>query len=218
MADIRGDLLALGAEQFSYRATAVEVDVSDEASVNRLFRKIEKEHGKLDILVNNAALMLDVEKPFKPFWEIDVTEWDRVMAINTRGVFLCCRGALSLMMAANSGKIVNVTSDAIWHGYAGQLAYFASKGAVAVMTRCLARELGQFGINVNSVAPGLTSSEAVNRSCYLQEIKADIIADRALRRDQVPADVVRSVLFLCSDDSSAITGQSLVVNCGGIMV
>lgn len=195
----------------------ITVDVSSEGDVERLFATVRRELGRLDILINNAAVMLDVDRPFKPFWELDVCEWDRVMAVNARGVFLCCKHARALMAESDQASVVNITSDAIWHGYAGQLAYFASKGAVAVMNRCLARELGEFGIRVNAIAPGLTQSDAVRASSFLQSLAPMVREERALARDQEPADLVGAVLFLAGPWSSAVTGQTLVVNCGGIM-
>lgn len=217
LADINGARATETAAQLGERAHAVAVDVSDEAHVAALFAEVRQRYGRLDILINNAALMLDVEKPFKPFWEIDLAEWRRVMDINAAGVFLCTKNALPLFREAGGGRVVNVTSDAIWHGYPGQLAYFASKGALAVMNRCLARELGEFSVNVNAIAPGLTESEVVRNSEFLQGLKPIIHESRSLKRDQGPEDLVGTVLFLCSPESACITGQTIVINCGGIM-
>ena len=217
VADINGSRATETATQLGERALAVPADVSDEAQVAALFAEVRRRYGRLDILVNNAALMLGVERPFKPFWEIDIVEWRRVMDINASGVFLCTKHALPLFREAGGGRVVNVTSDAIWHGYAGQLAYFASKGALAVMNRCLARELGEFGINVNAIAPGLTELEVVRSSEFLQSLKPIIRELRSLKRDQCPEDLVGTVLFLCSPESACITGQTIVINCGGIM-
>ena len=199
------------------QVVAIGVDVASEASVIRMYEQVIKRFGGVDFLVNNAAIVLDVERPFKPFWELEWDEWNRVMAVNAGGVFLCCKHIKPIMERQGGGRIVNITSDGIWHGYADQLAYFASKGAVAVMTRCLARELGPFNINVNAVAPGLTWSEATRASEFLQSIKDEVIARCALRREQFPEDLVGTVLFLCSPASACITGQTIVVNCGSIM-
>jgi NAD(P)-dependent dehydrogenase (short-subunit alcohol dehydrogenase family) len=217
VADINSGAAAEVAAQLGARAHAIDVDVSDEERVAALFEEVENRYGRLDVLINNAALMLDVEKPFKPFWELNLAEWRRVMDVNAAGVFLCTKHALPLLKRADGGKVVNVSSDAIWHGYAGQLAYFASKGAVAVMNRCLARELGEFNINVNAIAPGLTESESVRASEFLRNLKPMIQESRALKRDQVPQDLVGTVLFLCSPESACITGQTIVINSGGIM-
>jgi 3-oxoacyl-[acyl-carrier protein] reductase len=199
------------------RALAVSVDTSSEASVRDMFERAVAEFGRVDFLVNNAAIMLDVEKPFKPFWETSWEEWQRIMSVNVGGIFLCCKYAKPLMEKQGGGRIVNISSDAIWKGYESQLAYFASKGAVAVMTRNLARELGPFNINVNNVAPGYTLSEAVLTSELMQGVRASVMATCCIKRDQHPEDVVGAVLFLCGPESSCITGQSIVVNCGAIM-
>jgi NAD(P)-dependent dehydrogenase (short-subunit alcohol dehydrogenase family) len=217
IADVDAEGAKATASKLGARAHPAAFDVADERSVARLFAEVKERWRRLDALINNAALMLGVEKPFKPFWELSSAEWQRVMGVNAEGVFLCCKHAYPLMASTGGGRIVNITSDAIWHGYAGQLAYFASKGAVAVMTRCLARELGEFNINVNAVAPGMTSSEAVNTSPFLQEVKPLAIEARALKREQFPEDLVGTVLFLCGPGSASITGQSIAVNCGAIM-
>lgn len=199
------------------RALAVSLDVADEASVNAAFDLIDREFGRVDYLVNNAAIMLDVEVPFKPFWETSLAEWNRIFAVNVAGIFLCCKSAKPIMERQGGGRIVNITSDAIWKGYESQLAYFSSKGAVAVMTRSLAREFGPFHVNVNNVAPGYTLSEAVLDSKEMQGVRASVMRSCCLQRDQHPDDITGAVLFLCSLESACITGQSIVVNCGAIM-
>lgn len=220
VADIHGDLARETAAELARagaRAVAVEVDVADEASVARMFEVAERELSRVDFLVNNAAIMLDLAKPFKPFWETSYEEWNRVMGVNVGGIFLCCKYAKRIMERLGGGRVVNISSDAIWKGYESQLAYFASKGAVAVMTRNLARELGPLNINVNCVAPGYTLSEAVKGSELMQAVEPLVIASCCIKRQQNPEDVTGSVLFLCGPESACITGQSLVVNCGAIM-
>jgi NAD(P)-dependent dehydrogenase (short-subunit alcohol dehydrogenase family) len=206
------ELVAAGGQ-----AIAVEVDVASEDSVRRMYEEALDHFQRVDFLINNAAIMLDVDRPFKPFWELDWDEWTRVMAVNTGGVYLCCKHVKPIMERLGQGRIVNISSDAIWKGYDGQLAYFASKGAVAVMTRCLARELGPFNINVNAVAPGYTLSEAVQASEFMQSVKPKVMAACAIQREQYPEDLVGTILFLCSADSACITGQTIVVNCGAVM-
>lgn len=204
-------------DAFGVRAIGLRTDVADEASVAALFARVRTEFSRVDFLVNNAAVMLDVPVAFKPFWEIDHAEWNRVMAVNVGGVFLCCRAAFPLMSAARFGRIVNISSDAIYKGYESQLHYFASKGAVAVMTRNLAREFGPFDVNVNAVAPGYTKSEAVALSADMQRVEPLILKSQCLPRVQMPEDVTGSVLFLCGPGATCITGQSLIVNCGAVM-
>lgn len=203
--------------QLGVRTLGFGVDVSDELSVVRLFQAVEKEFGRLDFLVNNAAIMLDVDVPFKPFWETSLAEWNRIMMVNVTGVFLCCKCAKPIMERQGGGRIINISSDAIWKGYESQLAYFSSKGAVAVMTRSLARELGPFNINVNNVAPGYTLSEAVLQSPEMQGVRSSVMKTCCIQRDQSPEDIVGAVLFLCCEESACITGQSIVINCGAIM-
>jgi NAD(P)-dependent dehydrogenase (short-subunit alcohol dehydrogenase family) len=217
VADILTDRATEVAREIEGQALAVHVDVADEASVACLFDAAIRKFGRVDILVNNAAIMLDVARTFKPFWEQSLDEWDRIMAVNVRGIFLCCKYAKPIMERLGGGRIVNVSSDAIYKGYESQLAYFASKGAVAVMTRNLARELGPFMINVNNVAPGYTLSEAMLASPEMQSVRAQVQASCCIKRDQHPEDVVGAVLFLCSQEAACITGQSIIINCGAVM-
>ncbi len=220
VADVLKDQAREVAEELNQngaRAIGIGVDVSDERSVDEMFQRIEAEFGHLDFLVNNAAIMLDVDVPFKPFWETSLAEWNRIMSVNVTGVFLCCRRAKPIMERRGGGRIVNISSDAIWKGYESQLAYFSSKGAVAVMTRSLARELGPFQINVNNVSPGYTLSEAVLHSPEMQSVRESVLKSCCIKRDQNPQDVVGAALFLCGPESACITGQSIVVNCGAIM-
>ena len=200
-----------------HQVLAVEMDVASEDSVRRMYSVVRDHFQRVDCLINNAAIMLDVERPFKPFWELDWDEWTRVMAVNAGGVYLCCKHVKPIMEEGGGGRIVNISSDAIWKGYEDQLAYFASKGAVAVMTRCLARELGPFHINVNAVAPGYTLSETMQASEFMQRAKPTVMASCAIQREQYPEDLVGTVLFLCAPDSACITGQTIVVNCGAVM-
>ncbi len=220
VADILGDKAEETARELrkiGTRAIAVEVDVADERSVENMFSQAMNQFSRVDFLVNNAAIMLDLDTPFKPFWETSYEEWKRVIAVNVSGIFLCCKHVKPIMEQQKGGRIINISSDAIWKGYENQLAYFASKGAVAVMTRNLARELGPFLINVNCVAPGYTLSEAVKESVEMQAVEESILNSLCIKRKQNPEDVTGAVLFLCGPESSCITGQSIVVNLGAIM-
>jgi 3-oxoacyl-[acyl-carrier protein] reductase len=201
----------------SENAIGVHCDVSDETSVISLFQTVESHFDKVDFLINNAAMLLNVPIPFKPFWELDYEEWNKVFAVNAGGVFLCCKHVKPLMEKVSDGRIINISSDAIYKGYESQLAYFASKGAVAVMTRNLARELGPFNIKVNAVAPGYTLSESTVASDKMQAVEPLILKSQCISLKQQPEDVSGTVLFLCSPESRSITGQSFVVNCGAIM-
>ncbi|HET7232365.1 MAG TPA: SDR family oxidoreductase [Longimicrobium sp.] len=216
VADIRGEKAREAAAALPAGGIGVEADVASEESVRSLFDAAEREYGRVDFLVNNAAIMLDVPVAFKPFWETPLEEWTRMMAVNVGGVFLCCKHAKPLM-EKEGGRVINISSDAIWKGYESQLHYFASKGAVAVMTRNLARELGPFNINVNAIAPGYTLSDAVLDSPDMQGVRHLVMNSCCIKRDQHPEDVAGAAVFLCSGAAACITGQSIVVNCGAIM-
>jgi NAD(P)-dependent dehydrogenase (short-subunit alcohol dehydrogenase family) len=198
---------------------AQAVDVGDQTSVATLFEWVETTLGRVDFLINNAAIMLDLQQPFKPFWQTQWSEWCRILEVNAGGVFLCCREVWPMMSQQQSGRIVNISSDAIWKGYDLQLAYFASKGAVATMTKCLAREFGSINVNVNAIAPGFTLSESVLQSSFMQEVaRPSVAATLAIKHEQQPKDLVGTALFLCGPESRCITGQTIVVNGGAVMV
>ena len=196
---------------------AIQVDVASEDSVREMYAEIVERLKRVDFLINNAAIMLDVERPFKPFWELEWNEWTRVMNVNAGGVYLCSKYVKPIMEKLGEGRIINISSDAIWKGYEGQLAYFASKGAVAVMTRCLARELGPFNIAVNAIAPGYTLSESVQGSEFMRSVEPKVMESRAIQRKQYPQDLAGTVMFLCSNESQCITGQTIVVDYGSVM-
>jgi NAD(P)-dependent dehydrogenase (short-subunit alcohol dehydrogenase family) len=189
-------------------------DVSDEAAVKALVAKTMERFGKIDILVNNAAVYATL--PEAKCTEIDVAVWDRVMAVNLRGMFLCCRAAFPAMQAQKRGKIVNISSSRVWEGAPNRLHYTTSKAGVIGLTRALAREVGEFGVTVNALTPGMTQSEtqvASSSGNYL----ATRVAGRAIERVQVPADLVGAVMFLSSPASDFMTGQTVNVDGGKSM-
>ncbi|MCU1607874.1 MAG: 2-hydroxycyclohexanecarboxyl-CoA dehydrogenase, partial [Modestobacter sp.] len=179
-------------------ARFVHLDVGDPASVTALGKTVEGEFGAVHGLVNNAAIFSTIQ--MRPFWEIPVEEWDRLMAVNLRGPWLVASALLPALRAASGASIVNVGSDAVWLGRSGYLHYIASKGGVAGMTHSMAHELGGDGIRVNSISPGPTYTE-VPRGTVSPEQKAAMQAVQALHRDAEPADMVGVVAFLLSDDS-----------------
>lgn len=196
------------------QAFGLGVDISDEASVSAAIAAVLDRHGKIDVLINNASLMSTL--PRRSFMEIPIEEWDRVMAVNLRGMFLCCRAAFPAMKAQGRGKIVNISSSRVWEGTPNRLHYTTSKAGVIGFTRALAREVGEFGITVNAVTPGMTQSEtqvASSSGNYL----ATRIAGRAIERVQVPADLVGAVMFLSSPASDFMTGQTINVDGGKSM-
>ena len=188
-------------------------DVADEASVQGMVDSVTERFGKIDILVNNAAFFAGLSR--QPFEEISVEEWDKVLGVNLKGVFLCCRAATPIMRRQNCGKIINIASDTMMKGTPRFAHYVSSKGGVVAFTRAIAKELGAYGICVNSVAPGLTTTDAMqSEPGYSEERFARTISTRALARVQTPDDLVGTVVFLASSESDFITGQCIVVNGG----
>jgi 3-oxoacyl-[acyl-carrier protein] reductase len=194
-------------------AVAAQVDVSDEASVKELTALIKREVGRWDVLINNAAVFSTLT--MKPFEEIAVAEWDKVMAVNVRGAFLCSRAAVPMMRELGRGKIVNVASAAVFQGRPNYLHYVSSKAALIGMTAALASEVGSDGITVNAVAPGSTETE-VPRATVTPQQAQQIIARQAIPRRQVSNDVVGVVSFLSSADSDFVTGQTVTVDGGSV--
>jgi NAD(P)-dependent dehydrogenase (short-subunit alcohol dehydrogenase family) len=198
------------------QAIGIGADVSDDAACSALAKKTFDAYGSVDGLVTNAAIFSSLER--KSFDRITVPEWDQVMAVNVRGVFNCVQAVVPYMKERGYGKIVNVCSTTVFAGAAGLLHYVTSKGAVLAFTRALAREVGEFGIRVNAFAPGLTMSEGVraNEARVAPQAKAAPQL-RALKREQIPEDLVGTLLFLVSPESDFMTGQTLVVDGGHIM-
>jgi NAD(P)-dependent dehydrogenase (short-subunit alcohol dehydrogenase family) len=198
------------------RAIAIRCDVTDSAAVGEMVAATVEAFGKIDILVNNAALFADLR--LKHFTEIDSAEWDRVMAVNVRGAFECVKAVSPEMRKRKYGKIVNVASGTAFKGTPGLMHYVTSKSAIVGMTRCMARELGDDGIRVNTLAPGLTMSEGVQKnSDWSQEIVAASVATRAIKQEQGPEDLNGTLIYLCSPESDFTTGQCIVVD-GGTVV
>ena len=194
----------------------LELDVADEAGVARVASETMKAFGRIDILVNNAALFSTLVP--SSFEQLDAAEWRRVMDVNTLGVFLCARACVPHMRAGGYGRIINLASGAPLKGVPFLLHYVASKGAVIAMTRALARELGKDRITVNAIAPGFTLSDGVKASEAHLRHGGPIAATRAIARDETPEDLVGAASFLASEDAAFITGQTLVVDGGSAMV
>jgi 3-oxoacyl-[acyl-carrier protein] reductase len=192
---------------------ACRVDVADEASVNAMVASAVEAYGRVDILINNAAIFTELLQPRKPFDEIPVEEWDRVMAVNVRGTWLCSKAVAPIFKRQRSGVIINISSGTIFGGQTGFAHYVTSKAAVWGLARVLARELGEFGVRVNSITPGLTSSEMVQEIYGTDALQLNA-ERRIFRREQTPQDLVGTVVFLCSDASAFITGQTLNVDGG----
>ena len=196
---------------------AVRVDVASARSVEAMVAAAVKHFGGVDILVNNAALFAGLAPT--PFEQIEEAEWDRLMAVNVKGVWLCCRAVAPVMKARRSGRIVNIASAIVAKGTPLLMHYVASKGAVIAMTRVLARELGDHGIAVNALAPGLIMSDTARANADLTGFQAQqVIASRAFKREAVADDVVGAAVFLASADSAFITGQTLIVDGGSVFL
>ncbi len=195
-------------------ADALHVDVSDETSTKNMAAHAVERFGRIDVLVNNAAVFSVVPMNSGRIESIDPEEWDRLMAVNLRGLFLCCRAVLPAMRRQKSGKIVNIASGTVLAGAPGRIHYVTSKAATIGFTRTLAREVGGDNINVNCLAPGNTLSEE-NPTAQMIKFRESSVGLCALKRIQVPQDVVGAMLFLALPLSDFMTGQTVNVD-GGI--
>lgn len=203
------------AEQISYngvRCLALEADVSDRTSVEKMTRNVVSELGSLDVLVNNAAIY-----PSRAWTEIKEREWDEVIATNLKGYFLCARAAYDHMGARRPGRIVNVASATFFLGFPLLLDYVSSKGGVVGFTRGLARELGPDGITVNAISPGAFPTDAEKIHPDPEGYNRWVLEQQSIKRRGTPEDVGNLVAFLASDASSFITGQTIEIDGGWVM-
>lgn len=210
---VTADVVDPPADREDQGITHLRADVSDESSWQQLVAAVLERHGRIDALVNNAAVYQGLGTK-RPFTEITVEEWDRVLAVNTRGVWLGMRAVHPVMKAQGRGRVVNIASSTVHMGVPWFAHYTASKGAVIALTRSVAREVGADGITVNAVAPGLVETDAtraLNDADYL----AASAGRRAVPRAMEPGDLAPVVSFLCSEGSGFVTGQTLIVD-GGV--
>ena len=194
-------------------AIAIKTDVTGEESTREMAAKSIEAFDRIDVLVNNAAIFATIAK--RPFWEIPAEEWDAVMAVNLKGPFLCAKAVYPQMKAQGKGKIINVASGTYFKGVPNFLHYVVSKGGNIAITRSMAREVGDAGICVNTIAPGYTETD------YLHEHPQDppqvtkmIIASQCIKRPSTPDDLTGTIVFLASDDSDFISGQTILVDGG----
>lgn len=195
-------------------AVSIVGEVTDEDAVASSFDRVLEELGRIDVLVNNAGLFVGIER--RPFWEIDLAEWDRVLDVNVRSVFLCSRAVSGPMREAGRGRIVNIASNVTTFGMANLLHYVASKSAVVGITRSLARELGAFGIAVNAVAPGLVTTE-ITEQTVPEKYRRLVAEGQCLQEPILPADIAQAVAYLAGPTARMVTGQTLLVNGGATM-
>ena len=195
-------------------AQAVTVDVREPQSVAAMVAAAEQRFGRLDILVNNAAVGSNI--PPVAIEDIAVETWDDFMAVNVRGTFLCSKAAIPLMRRNSYGKIINLSSTTMVSGLSHRLHYVTGKGAITAMTRAMARELGPYGIRVNSLAPGLVMNDSVAASMARRPGLHEFVLDtRAIKKDVFADDLLGTLIYLASPDSDAVTGQFLIVDNGG---
>jgi NAD(P)-dependent dehydrogenase (short-subunit alcohol dehydrogenase family) len=194
-------------------AITMKCDVSDEQSVKTMVDETAKRFGTIDVLINNAAYFMTVWKG--PFWEMTVEEFDKAMAVNVRGSWLCAKAVVPYMQKQKKGKIVNISSNVALTGNPNYIHYVTSKGALIAMTRAMARELGDYNICVNTVTPGFVVTEGRQVDPAYEKIRAQ---QRSIKRTQVEVDLVGTVLFLSSSDSDFMTGQLLNVDGGAHFV
>jgi 3-oxoacyl-[acyl-carrier protein] reductase len=195
---------------------AVRTDVADEASCREMAQRTLERYGRIDVLVNNAAIFATVPMSRAPFDQVDPAEWDRMMAVNLRGTWLACRAVIPQMRQQRYGKIINISSGTALKGSASRIHYVTSKAGIIGFTRTLAMEVGKDNICVNCIAPGSTLSEE-NADESIVKYRQAAASTRALQRMQRPEDLVGAVAFFASADSDFITGQTLVVDGGAHM-
>jgi NAD(P)-dependent dehydrogenase (short-subunit alcohol dehydrogenase family) len=215
IADGRGLAEEIAGRHGANSVASAMFDVSDENAVKGLVAETIERFGQIDVLVNNAALYSAL-KP-RTFNEWDTELWDRVMAINVRGTYLMVRHVAPHMVARRRGKIINIASGAPYKGVPRMLPYVTSKGAILAFTRSLSRELGEYGIAVNSLSPGYTLSDTgLENTAHVEDERIPVRNSRAFKRDETPEDLLGALVFLASSDSDFVTGQSLVVDGGSV--
>ncbi|MDP2719116.1 MAG: SDR family oxidoreductase, partial [Dehalococcoidia bacterium] len=197
-------------------ALPLPTDVSSEASTREMAKKTVEAFGKIDVLLNNAAVFYGLE--IKSWDDRTTEEWGKMFAVNVTGCWLCAKAVVPYMNSGGKGKIINISSTTADTGMYHIIHYACSKGAVMTLTKCLAKALGKQNINVNSIAPGYTIDEATLLALGGKEDAADrSIQGRAMRRREYPADLVGTAVYLASADSDFVTGQIITVDGGEVM-
>lgn len=217
IADIRdGEQAKAKVTENGGEALALQVDVTSEESTREMVEKTIELFGRIDILVNNAAYFAAIVK--KPFFEISADEWDAVIAVNLKGPFLCAKAVYPEMKRQGKGKIINIASGTFYKGLPNFLHYVTTKGGIIGFTRSLAREVGNAGICVNTIAPGYTETEVLKEKPQdSEEVRKMIVMSRCIKRPETPEDLTGTLVFLASDDSNFVTGQTIIVDGGSAM-
>jgi len=197
------------------RALAVETDVADLASATAMAEKALSEFGRIDILINNAAVFSRIT--IAPFWELPVEEWERAMQVNINGAFYCARAVVPAMQEARWGRIINVSSSTVAKGRPNYLHYITSKSAMIGMTRSMARELGSWNITVNAFWPGVMQTE-IERPSVPKHMFKTLTETQCLPRQGTIHDLAKVMLFLCSDEAGYITGQNMLIDGGSAYI
>jgi NAD(P)-dependent dehydrogenase (short-subunit alcohol dehydrogenase family) len=206
-----GAVVAREVEDAGGTALAIATDVGDQGAVEAMVGAVRDRFGRVDILINNAAVFSKIT--MAPFWELPVDEWQRAMQVNVTGAFFCARAVVPAMQDANWGRILNVSSGTPYLGLPNYLHYITSKSAVVAMSRSMARELGPWNVTVNTFIPGVTKTE-VERPSVTDEKFAQYTQMQCLKRMSTPEDMAKVVLFLCSDDAGWVTGQTILSDGG----
>jgi len=216
IADGEGVAREIAAAHGANSVTSAVTDVSDEDAVKAVVAATMERFGRVDILVNNAALFAPLRE--QKLTEIDAAVWDKVMAVNLRGPFLMVKHVAPHMQAQGYGKIINIGSGTAYRGIPWMLHYVTSKGGITAFTRALARELGEHGIRVNTLAPGFTLSDTVlaENPGHVHTARERAVASRSLKRDESPQDLLGALVFLASAESDFITGQTIAVDGGNV--
>jgi NAD(P)-dependent dehydrogenase (short-subunit alcohol dehydrogenase family) len=211
----KGDAVAAEITAAGGQALSIQTDVTDPASVKAAVAAALDRFGRIDVLINNAAIFVTLGR--QPFWEIDLEEWRAVMDVNITGCFICASAVSGAMREAGGGRIINISSSTVPQGIPGFTHYVTSKSALIGMTRCMARELGDANVTVNAVLPGMIETEIENAGRN-DAGRAAVIGHQSLQRQQEPMDMVGTLLFLSSPASGFMTGQSLCVDGGAAFI
>lgn len=194
-----------------FTAIAIATDVSDANSVDKMVKTTVEKYGRIDVLVNNAGILNAIE--MRPIEELSLEEWNRVIGVNLTGMFLCCKAVAPIMKSQKEGKIINISSGVVMVGRPYYPHYVASKAGVIGLTRALARELGDWNIHVNAVAPGPVTTEVPQTTITRDEVKA-LIAQQCIKREETPKELLGPVMFLASDEANFMSGQLVNVDGG----